>query len=87
MPIKPAGGGGHCEMAIHDQKGQEKIILHSQNNMETTVQNNDVQTIKANRMISVSGQHDEYVTGKISVCSRETAFASTAPSTLHRNVA
>jgi type VI secretion system secreted protein VgrG len=65
------GGGGHCEMVIHDQKGQEKIILHSQKDMETTVQNNDTQLIKANRMISVEGQHDEHVKGKIMVCSTE----------------
>jgi type VI secretion system secreted protein VgrG len=33
------GGGGFCEMVIHDQKGQELINIHSQKDMVTTVQN------------------------------------------------
>ena len=34
------GGGGFCEMVIHDQKGKELINIHSQKDMVTTVQNN-----------------------------------------------
>lgn len=34
------GGGGYCEMVIHDQKGKELINIHSQKDMVTTVQNN-----------------------------------------------
>ncbi|NHZ67094.1 type VI secretion system tip protein TssI/VgrG, partial [Massilia genomosp. 1] len=34
------GGGGHCEMVIHDQKGKELINIHSQKDMVTTVLNN-----------------------------------------------
>jgi type VI secretion system secreted protein VgrG len=33
------GGGGFCEMVIHDRKGQELINIHSQKDMVTTVQN------------------------------------------------
>uniref|UniRef100_UPI00124E8479 type VI secretion system tip protein TssI/VgrG n=1 Tax=Noviherbaspirillum aerium TaxID=2588497 RepID=UPI00124E8479 len=32
------GGGGFCEMVIHDRKGQELINIHSQKDMVTTVQ-------------------------------------------------
>ncbi|WP_326508870.1 bacteriophage T4 gp5 trimerisation domain-containing protein [Noviherbaspirillum album] len=32
------GGGGYCEMVIHDKKGQELINIHSQKDMVTTVQ-------------------------------------------------
>jgi hypothetical protein len=32
------GGGGYCEMVIHDRKGQELINIHSQKDMVTTVQ-------------------------------------------------
>ncbi len=39
------GGGGHCEMVIHDKKGQELINLHSQKDMTTTVQNNQVTVV------------------------------------------
>jgi type VI secretion system secreted protein VgrG len=76
------GGGGHCEMVIHDQKGQEKIILHSQKDMETTVQDNDTQLIKANRMIAVEGQHDEHVKGKITVSSTENEIVRSAKTQL-----
>jgi len=34
------GGGGYCEMVIHDQKGKELVNIHSQKDMVTTVQNN-----------------------------------------------
>ena len=34
------GGGGFCEMVIHDQKGKELVNIHSQKDMVTTVQNN-----------------------------------------------
>ncbi|PQO94006.1 hypothetical protein C5614_22005 [Massilia phosphatilytica] len=33
------GGGGFCEMVIHDSKGKELINIHSQKDMVTTVQN------------------------------------------------
>ncbi|MCS0614690.1 type VI secretion system tip protein VgrG [Massilia kyonggiensis] len=33
------GGGGFCEMVIHDSKGKELINIHSQKDMITTVQN------------------------------------------------
>uniref|UniRef100_UPI00124DC5BE type VI secretion system tip protein TssI/VgrG n=1 Tax=Noviherbaspirillum aerium TaxID=2588497 RepID=UPI00124DC5BE len=32
------GGGGFCEMVIHDRKGRELINIHSQKDMVTTVQ-------------------------------------------------
>ena len=34
------GGSGYCEMVIHDQAGKEKIVIHSQKDMSTTVQHN-----------------------------------------------
>lgn len=34
------GGGGFCEMTIHDQAGEELVNIHSQKDMCTTVQNN-----------------------------------------------
>jgi type VI secretion system secreted protein VgrG len=35
------GGGGHCEMVIHDRAGQELINIFSQKDMVRTVLNND----------------------------------------------
>jgi type VI secretion system secreted protein VgrG len=39
------GGGGHCEMVIHDKAGQEMINIHSQKDMATTVQNNQTTVV------------------------------------------
>lgn len=33
------GGGGFCEVAIHDKQGEELISIHSQKDLATTVQN------------------------------------------------
>jgi type VI secretion system secreted protein VgrG len=76
------GGDGYCEMVIHDQKGAEKIILHSQKDMETTVQNNDTQTVKANRNITVEGKHEEHVKGEITVTSTEQRIVLSAATEL-----
>ncbi|MEC4723839.1 type VI secretion system tip protein TssI/VgrG, partial [Noviherbaspirillum sp. CPCC 100848] len=42
------GGGGYCEMVIHDKKGQELINIHSQKDMVTTVQHTQA-TLDAGR--------------------------------------
>ncbi|MFC7517184.1 type VI secretion system Vgr family protein [Herbaspirillum sp. GCM10030257] len=39
------GGGGYCEIVIHDKKGQELVNIHSQKDMVTTVQNNQATVI------------------------------------------
>ncbi|MCW7540923.1 type VI secretion system tip protein TssI/VgrG [Aquabacterium sp. A7-Y] len=39
------GGGGFCEMVIHDQAGKELINIHSQKDMVTTVQNNQATVV------------------------------------------
>jgi type VI secretion system secreted protein VgrG len=39
------GGGGYCEIVIHDKKGQELVNIHSQKDMVTTVQNNQTTVV------------------------------------------
>ncbi|BBA35859.1 type VI secretion protein VgrG1 [Methylocaldum marinum] len=55
------GGNGYCEMVIHDRAGEEKIVLHSQKDMSTTVRNNDTQHVMADRTIQVDGHHTETI--------------------------
>ncbi|MDR2871943.1 MAG: type VI secretion system tip protein VgrG [Xanthomonadaceae bacterium] len=48
------GGGGHCEMVIHDKQGEELINIHSQKDLATTVQDAETHTVKkGNRSVTL----------------------------------
>jgi type VI secretion system secreted protein VgrG len=55
------GGGGYNEMSMDDTKGKEKITIHAQYDMNTTVEHDDSQTIHNNRTIAVDGTHTETI--------------------------
>src|SRR5690606_33783154 len=55
------GGGGYNELVFDDTKGSEKIRVHAEKDMETTIENNDDQTVKNDRTIIVQGKHDETI--------------------------
>ncbi|HSU57805.1 MAG TPA: type VI secretion system tip protein VgrG [Bryobacteraceae bacterium] len=55
------GGGGYNEMSMDDTKGKEKVTIHSQYNMSTTVEHDDSQTVHNNRVIAVDGTHTETI--------------------------
>jgi type VI secretion system secreted protein VgrG len=55
------GGGGYNEMSMDDTKGKEKITIHGQYDMSTTVEHDDSQTIHTNRTITVDGTHAETI--------------------------
>lgn len=59
------GGGGYNEMSMNDTKGKEKITIHAQYDMDTTVEHDDTQTVHNNRTITVDGTHTETVTGAV----------------------
>ncbi|HYR91348.1 MAG TPA: type VI secretion system tip protein TssI/VgrG [Terriglobia bacterium] len=59
------GGGGSNEMSMDDTKGKEKITVHGQYDMATTIEHDDTQTIHNNRTITVDGTHTETVTGVV----------------------
>lgn len=54
-------GKGYNEMSMDDTAGKEKITVHSQYDMSTTVEHDDTQTIKNDRVISVDGTHTETI--------------------------
>jgi len=56
------GGGGYNELSFDDTKGKEKITIHAQKDMGTTVEHDDTQTIHNNRAIKVDGTHNETIT-------------------------
>jgi len=47
------GGGGYNEMSMNDTKGEEKINIHAQYDMDTTVENDQSSTINNNRTTAV----------------------------------
>jgi len=61
------GGEGYNEISFDDTKGKEKITLHGQRDMATTILNNDSQTVHANRAVTVQGQLTERITGDTAI--------------------
>lgn len=47
------GGGGHNEISIDDAKDEEKIVVHAQKDMSTTVGNDQTRNITNNRETTV----------------------------------
>jgi len=63
------GGGGHNEMSMNDTKGKEKITVHAQYDMDTTIQHDETHTVKTgNRTIKVeTGTHTETIKQNTSI--------------------
>jgi type VI secretion system secreted protein VgrG len=55
-------GRGYNEMTMDDTAGKEKITIHAQYDMGTTVEHDDTQTIHNDRTIKVDGTHTETIT-------------------------
>jgi type VI secretion system secreted protein VgrG len=47
------GGGGYNEMSMNDSKGKEKITIHAQYNMDSTVENDQTLVVHNNRTHTV----------------------------------
>lgn len=54
-------GSGSNEMSMDDTAGKEKVTIHSQYDMSTTVDHDDTQTVQNNRTITVNGTHTETI--------------------------
>lgn len=54
-------GDGFNEMSMDDTAGKEKINIHAQYDMMTTVLHDDTQAVKNNRAITVDGTHTETI--------------------------
>lgn len=55
------GGGGYNEISIDDKKGSEKITVHAQKDMSTTVGNDQSRDISNNRSTTVGADDSETV--------------------------
>ena len=63
------GGGGYNEMSMDDTKGKEKVTIHAQYDMDTTVEHDDTQTVvSGDRTITVkAGKHTETIKGDTAI--------------------
>lgn len=57
------GGGGYNEMSMNDTKGKEVITVHGQYDMNTTVNNDQTNTVGNNQTIDISVNRTETVGG------------------------
>ena len=55
------GGGGYNEMVMDDTSGSEKITIHGQYNMDTTVENDQSLTVNNNRTTTIAVDDTETV--------------------------
>ena len=55
------GGGGYNEMSMNDTKGEEKIIIHGQYDMESTIENDQTLTVHNNRTSTIDVDDSETV--------------------------
>ena len=56
------GGGGHNEMTFDDTKGKERITVHGQYDMNTTIEHDQTLLVKNDRTDTVKGKHTERIT-------------------------
>lgn len=57
------GGGGYNEMSMNDTKGEEKVTIHAQFDMDTTVENDQTLTVHNNRTTTIDVDDTETVSG------------------------
>ncbi|MDN5938201.1 MAG: type VI secretion system tip protein VgrG, partial [Salinisphaera sp.] len=58
-------GGGYNEMSMDDTKGREKITIHGQYNMDTTVEHDQTNTVKNNQTIHVIADQSKTIDGNV----------------------
>ena len=61
------GGGGYNEMSMDDTKGKEKITIHGQYNMDSTIENDQTLTVHNNRTSTIDVDDTESVGNNQSV--------------------
>lgn len=70
-------GSGFNEMSMDDTTGKEKITIHAQYDMSTTVGHDDSQTVTNDRTIGVTGTHTETIKKDTSITVSEGNYTFT----------
>jgi type VI secretion system secreted protein VgrG len=61
------GSDNYSEISLDDTKGEEMLTIHAEKDMQTTVENDDTQTVQNNRTIEVDGYHKEQIMGDMEI--------------------
>jgi type VI secretion system secreted protein VgrG len=61
------GGGGYNEISLNDTKGSEKIVIHGQFDMETTIEHDRTESIGNNETVDITANRKESVGGNESI--------------------
>ncbi len=79
------GGGGYNELSMDDTKGKEKVTIHAQYDMGTTVEHNDTQTVvHGDRTIAVqTGKHTETIKGDTTITIQSGAYVLNVQNNTH----
>jgi type VI secretion system secreted protein VgrG len=64
---KGGGTSNFNELTFEDKMGSELITVHAEKDMDTTIENNDTQTVQKDRTITVQGKHTETITGNTTI--------------------
>ena len=68
-------GKGYNEMTMDDTAGKEKITIHGQYDMNTTVEHDQSDTVHNNRTITIDGTHTETVKGDTKITIAKGTYA------------
>ncbi|HWQ33705.1 MAG TPA: type VI secretion system tip protein TssI/VgrG [Blastocatellia bacterium] len=68
-------GQGYNELNMDDTAGKEKINIHAQYDMITTVEHDDTQAVRNNRAITVDGTHTETIKKATSITITEGTYS------------
>jgi type VI secretion system secreted protein VgrG len=61
LKSKTHKGSGYNEMSMDDTAGKEKITIHGQYDMNTTVEHDQADTVHNDRTITIDGKHTETI--------------------------
>jgi type VI secretion system secreted protein VgrG len=61
IKTKTHKGAGYNEISADDTAGKEKITIHGQYDMNTTVEHDQTSTVRNNRTITIDGTHTETI--------------------------
>ncbi len=70
-------------LRFEDKKGHEHVWLQAEKDMQTVVENNDTQSVGANRIITVGGAHSETITKDTAITVTEGNHSTTIAKGCH----
>ncbi len=77
---KGGRSSNYNEILFEDKSGEEKLSIHAEKDMDTSVENDDKQLVENDRTISVKGKHTETITKDTTIEIEEGNYSMTIDS-------